>query len=151
MQRQYLVTAALPYSNGRLHVGHIAGAYLPADIFVRYHRACGDEVLFVCGSDDNGVAITISAAKENATPAEIVSKYHSRQELDFASLGISFDVYGGTHTPGYVDRHNEISQGFFKAIYDKGSFSKRTIKQLCDAQAGKLLPDRYVQGTCYFP
>lgn len=151
MPRQYLVTAALPYSNGRLHVGHIAGAYLPADIFVRYHRACGDDVLFICGSDDNGVAITISAAKENATPAEIVAKYHTRQELDFASLGISFDVYGGTHTPGYIDRHNELSQAFFNSIYDKGFFSKRTIKQLYDAQAEKFLPDRYVQGTCYFP
>ena len=151
MPRQYLVTAALPYSNGRLHVGHIAGAYLPADIFVRYHRARGDDVLFVCGSDDNGVAITISAAKENATPAEIVAKYHSWQEHDFVSLGISFDVYGGTHTPGYVDRHNEISQEFFSAIYSKGYFTKRTTKQLYDAVAGRFLPDRYVQGTCYYP
>jgi methionyl-tRNA synthetase len=148
MPRQYLVTAALPYSNGRLHVGHIAGAYLPADIFVRYHRACGDDVLFICGSDDNGVAVTITAAKENLTPAEVVAKYHNRQEQDFASLGVSFDVYGGTHTPGYVDRHNEISQGFFRAIYDKGYFSKRTIAQLFDAKANKFLPDRYVRGTC---
>jgi methionyl-tRNA synthetase len=150
MPRQLLVTAALPYSNGRLHVGHVAGAYLPADIFVRYLRARGDDVLFVCGSDDNGVAITISAAKEGATPAEIVAKYHARQEQDFTDLGIAFDVFGGTHTPGYVDRHNEISQGFFSAIHDKGYFTKRTIKQLFDAQAGKFLPDRYVQGTCYY-
>jgi methionyl-tRNA synthetase len=150
MPRQFLVTAALPYSNGRLHVGHIAGAYLPADVFVRFLRARGDKVLFVCGSDDNGVAITITAAKENSTPAEVVAKYHNRQEQDFASLGIAFDVFGGTHTPGFVERHNEISQEFFRAIYEKGYFTKWTIKQLYDAQAGKFLPDRYVQGTCYY-
>ena len=88
MPKRYLVTAGLPYSNGRLHVGHIGGAYLPADTYVRYLRAKGDEVLYVCGSDDNGVAIEISAARANTTPQEISTRFHERQKLDFAGLGI---------------------------------------------------------------
>jgi methionyl-tRNA synthetase len=149
MARKFLVTAALPYSNGRLHVGHIAGAYLPADIYVRYLRARGDDVRFICGSDDNGVAVTLTAQKEGRSPAETVAKYNAAQQRDFAGLGIRFDVYGGTHLPGFVDRHNAISQAFFRTIYNKGFFSKRKTKQLFDAQAGKFLPDRYVSGTCH--
>lgn len=149
MSNRFLVTAALPYSNGRLHVGHIAGAYLPADTYVRYLRSKGEDVRFICGSDDNGVAIEISARKENTTPADLSARYHARQKADFAGLGIHFDIYGGTHQPAFVEYHNRISQEFFKAIHDNGHFVKRTTDQLYDAQAGKFLPDRYVTGTCY--
>ncbi|MEP0848274.1 MAG: methionine--tRNA ligase [Phycisphaerae bacterium] len=148
MPKKYLVTAALPYSNNRLHVGHIAGAYLPADTYVRYLRARGEEVLFICGSDDNGVAIEISALQENTTPQEISSFYHERQKLAFAGLGIDFDVYGGTHQPGYAELHAQLSQQFFTRIYDKGYFTKRRTRQLYDARAGRFLPDRYVRGIC---
>jgi len=149
--RRFLVTAALPYSNGRLHVGHIAGAYLPADIYVRYLRQRGDDVRFICGSDDNGVAIAITAAKENSTPQEVCTRYNARQKADFDGLGIRFDIYGGTHQSDCVDLHNRISQGFFLEIHRKGYFTKKTTRQLYDAQAGKFLPDRYVQGTCPYP
>lgn len=146
--QRFLVTAALPYSNGRLHVGHIAGAYLPADTYVRYLRARGRNVRFVCGSDDNGVATLITAMKENATPQETTTRYNIRQAVDFRALGIEFDVYGGTHQPDYVDLHNKISQAFFTAIYDNGYFRKKKTKQLYDPNADKFLPDRYVKGTC---
>lgn len=149
MARKFLVTGALPYSNGRLHVGHIAGAYLPSDISVRYLRATGAEVRFICGSDDNGVAVTLSAQKEGLTPAEIVAKYNESQRRAFEGLGIDFDVYGGTHMPGFTTRHNELSQQFFQVIHDKGYFTKRTSEQLFDVQVDKFLPDRYVVGTCY--
>ena len=150
MPKRYLVTAGLPYSNGRLHVGHIGGAYLPADIYVRYLRARGEEVCFVCGSDDNGVAIEISAAKTGSTPQEISTRYHERQKTDFAGLRIDFDVYGGTHQPAFAVMHERFSQDFFKRIFDKGYFSKRSTKQLYDHQAERFLPDRYVKGTCHF-
>ena len=149
MPKRYLVTAGLPYSNGRLHVGHIGGAYLPADTFVRYMRACGHEVCWICGSDDNGVAIEISAAKAGTTPQEISTRFHERQRQDFAGLRIDFDIYGGTHQPGFADLHQRISQEFFLRIFEKGYFSKRTTKQLYDPQAQRFLPDRYVRGTCH--
>ena len=145
---RYMVTAGLPYSNGRLHVGHVAGAYLPADTYVRYMRACGRNVRFICGSDDNGVAALITAYKEGKTPAEITGYYNGRQREDFKGLGIEFDIYGGTHQPGFVELHEKFSQGFFKAAYDKGYFKKKITKQLYDAEAGRFLPDRYVHGTC---
>ena len=146
---RYLVTGALPYSNGRLHVGHIGGAYLPADIYVRYLRARGHEVRFICGSDDNGVAIPITALRENSTPQEICLRYNRRQQADFEGLGIRFDIYGGTHHPDFVDMHNRISQHFFRTIHEAGYFTKKTTKQLYDEQANKFLPDRYVKGTCH--
>ncbi|MFQ6048677.1 MAG: methionine--tRNA ligase [Phycisphaerae bacterium] len=146
--QRFLVTAALPYSNGRLHVGHIAGAYLPADTYVRYLRACGRDVRFICGSDDNGVATLITAMKENSTPQQITAYYNARQQADFAGLGIKFDIYGGTHQPQFVELHERISQAMFKTIHAKGFFSKRPTKQLYDPLAGKFLPDRYVEGTC---
>jgi methionyl-tRNA synthetase len=150
MARRFLVTAGLPYSNGRLHVGHVAGAYLPADIYVRYLRARGDaEVRFVCGSDDNGVASLISAEREGRRVEELTAHYHARQLADFQGLGIHFDVFGGTHQPGFVERHVERSQQMFRRIHDKGYFVKRTTEQLYDPRAGKFLPDRYVTGTCY--
>ena len=145
---RYLVTAALPYSNGRLHVGHIAGAYLPADTYVRYMRARGHEVRFICGSDDNGVAGLITARKEGKPVQEVSAHYNTRQAADFAGLGIEFDIYGGTHQPEFVELHNQISQDFFKAIHDKGYFRKKKTKQLYDADAKQFLPDRYVKGKC---
>jgi len=149
MPTRYLVTAALPYSNNRLHVGHIAGAYLPADTYVRYLRACGHEVRFICGSDDNGVAIEISALAEHSTPERIAAHYHDQQERDFAGLRIEFDVYGGTHHPDFVALHERLSQDLFKRIYEQGFFTKRRTKQLYDSQANRFLPDRFVRGICH--
>ncbi|MEZ4649798.1 MAG: methionine--tRNA ligase [Candidatus Eisenbacteria bacterium] len=148
MARRFLVTSGLPYSNGRLHVGHLAGAYLPADIFVRYLRSKGEEVLFVCGSDDNGVASLMSARKEGVPVQELVTRYNSFQKEDFARVGVEFDVYGGTHHPDFVEMHERISQGFFRSIHEKGYFQKQTSKQLYDVEANQFLPDRYVEGTC---
>lgn len=148
-QRRFLVTSGLPYSNGRLHVGHIAGAYLPADTYVRYLRARGDEVLFVCGSDDNGVASLISAREEGRSVEELTADYNARQRRDFEGLGIRFDVYGGTHQPGFVATHEALSQQFFLRIHEQGFFEKKKTQQLFDAEAGQFLPDRYVKGTCY--
>jgi methionyl-tRNA synthetase len=148
-KKRYLVTSGLPYSNGRLHVGHIAGAYLPADTYVRFRRACGDEVRFVCGSDDNGVSTLISAGKEGKSVEELTAHYNARQAADFEGLGIRFDIYGGTHQPGFAKRHEEISQEFFRTIADKGYFVKKTTEQLYDAEADQFLPDRYVKGGCY--
>jgi methionyl-tRNA synthetase len=148
-KRRYLVTSALPYSNGRLHVGHIAGAYLPADTYVRFLRARGDDVRFVCGSDDNGVAALISAAKEGTSVEELTARYNQRQAADFEGLGIRFDIYGGTHQPGFTERHEQLSQAFFRRIHEKDLFVKKTTEQLYDTKAGRFLPDRYVKGTCY--
>jgi methionyl-tRNA synthetase len=149
MPRRYLVTAGLPYSNGRLHVGHIAGAYLPADTYVRYLRAAGQEVCFVCGSDDNGVAIEIAALRAGKHPQEICTHFHQRQKQDFARLGIEFDVYGGTHQPGYVEMHERFSREFFLRIHQQGYFRKLRTRQLFDPQAQRFLPDRYVRGRCH--
>ncbi len=148
MARRFLVTAALPYSNGRLHVGHIAGAYLPADIYVRYLRATGADVRFICGSDDNGVAALKTAREEGRPVEELTAHYNASQRRSFAGLGIRFDVYGGTHQPDYVRIHERFSQEFFRKIYDKGLFTKRTSRQLYDVQAEQFLPDRFVKGTC---
>lgn len=147
-KERYLVTAALPYSNGRLHVGHIAGAYLPADTYARYLRAIGAEVRFICGSDDNGVAALRSARVEGRPVEELTAHYSQSQRRDFDSLGIKFDVYGGTHQPEYTELHKEFSQDFFLKIFNKGLFTKRKIHQLYDAEAEQFLPDRFVRGTC---
>lgn len=147
-RRKFLITGALPYSNGRLHVGHVAGAYLPADILVRYLRARGDDVLFICGSDDNGVAALKSARDEGISVEELTAKYHSSQRQAFEGLGIRFDIYGGTHQPEFVEIHNRFSQEFFLAIYNKNYFTKRKTKQLYDTEAHQFLPDRFVKGTC---
>ncbi|GIK16315.1 MAG: hypothetical protein BroJett003_12790 [Planctomycetota bacterium] len=148
MTRRFLVTAALPYSNGRLHVGHIAGAYLPADIYVRYLRATGADVRFICGSDDNGVAALKTAREEGKPVEELTAFYNDSQRRAFDGLNIRFDIYGGTHQPGFVEIHERFSQDFFRNIYDKGLFTKRTSKQLFDVQAQQFLPDRFVKGTC---
>ena len=128
-RRRFLVTAGLPYSNGRLHFGHVAGAYLPADTYVRYLRARGEEVRYICGSDDNGVAALISSRKEGRSVQELTAHYHARQKADFEGLGIEFDIFGGTHQPGFVERHEQLSQEFFRKIYEKGFFTKKTIEQ----------------------
>lgn len=147
-QRRFLVTAALPYSNGRLHVGHIAGAYLPADTYVRYLRATGADVRFICGSDDNGVAALKTAREQKRTVEELTAHFNQSQQRDFAGLGIKFDIYGGTHQPEYVAVHEKLSQEFFLRINEKGLFTKRSTKQLYDEQARQFLPDRFVRGTC---
>jgi len=141
-----LITAALPYANGNLHVGHIGGSYLPADTYARYCRAVGRDVLFVCGSDDHGVPATLTARAEGCSPHEVVHRYHDAQARDFAGLGIRFDVYGRTSSPA----HAAVSQEFFLQVNRNGFLEKRRTKQLYDAQAGIFLPDRYVTGTCPF-
>ncbi len=141
-----LITAALPYANGNLHVGHIGGSYLPADTYARYCRARGRDVLFICGSDDHGVPAMLTARSEGCSPREVVERYHAAQERDFAGLGISFDVYGRTSSP----QHAAMSQRFFLTVNRNGFVEKRQARQLYDAQAGVFLPDRYVTGTCPF-
>ena len=147
-QRRFLVTAGLPYSNGRLHVGHIAGAHLPADIYVRYLRATGADVRFICGSDDNGVAALKSAREQNRSVEELTAHFNHRQQQDFSGLGIKFDIYGGTHQPEYVTAHEKFSQDLFLVIHRKGFFAKRRSQQLFDIEANQFLPDRFVRGTC---
>ena len=143
--RKVLVTAGLPYSNGRLHVGHLGGAYIPADIYVRYLRMTGADVRFVCGSDDHGVAIMITAEQEGKTPAEVAQHYQKLQAQDFEGMGITFDIYSGTSINPY---HAKVSQDFFKAIHDKGYFEKQSSRQFYDEARAAFLPDRYVKGTC---
>ncbi|MGD2175078.1 MAG: methionine--tRNA ligase [Candidatus Brocadiaceae bacterium] len=145
MPRRFTVTAALPYSNGRLHVGHIAGAYLPADIFVRYLRSRGDEVAFICGSDDYGVPVSLTAREEGKGPREVADFYRAEQKKDFDGLGIDFDIYSGTST---TEIHTEISQHFFLRLLENGYLEKRTSEQLYDRETEMFLPDRYVEGTC---
>lgn len=145
-RRRFTVTAALPYSNGRLHVGHVAGCYLPADIYVRYLRSVGDEAAFICGSDDYGVPVALTARKEGKTPAEVNDHYRARQKADFDGLGIRFDIYSGTNK---AERHRQISQDFFLSALEHGHLVKRSQKQLYDPQAGMFLPDRYVEGICH--
>ncbi len=144
--RRFTITGALPYSNGLLHVGHIAGCYLPADIFVRYLRSHGDEAIFVCGSDDHGVPVALTARKEGRTPAETAAHYRELQKRDFDALGIDFDVYSGTSVCPY---HTAFSQHFFLAARKNGYLEKRTTEQLYDPEAQMFLPDRYVEGVCH--
>ena len=119
MSRRFLVTSALPYANNRPHLGHVAGAYLPADIYVRYLRMLGDDVVFICGSDDHGVAAMITAQQEGLTPAEVVAKNRAIQEQSFAALGIEFDIYSGTST---CPVHPQFSQQFFKTLSSSMTF-----------------------------
>ena len=146
--RRFLVTAALPYSNGRLHVGHIAGAYLPADTYVRYLRATSADVRFICGSDDNGVAALKTAREQRCSVEELTARFNASQRRDFSGLGIEFDVYGGTHQPEFTSLHEKFSQNFFLTIHEKGLFTKRSSKQLFDVEAEQFLPDRFVRGRC---
>lgn len=142
--RPLLVTSALPYANGPLHLGHLAGAYLPADLYVRYQRLRGRDVVFVCGSDEHGAAITLRARKEGTTPEAIVDRYHAELDRALAGFGISFDVYGRTSS----DMHRETSQDLFLAVEKGGGFVRKTSTQLFDPEADLFLADRYVTGTC---
>lgn len=144
MSDRVLVTSALPYANGPLHLGHLAGAYLPADLFVRFKRLEGKEVIFICGSDEHGVPITIAADKEGVSPQDIVDRYHNINKKAFDDFGISFDYYGRTSS----DTHKQISQKFFKKLYEKGAFEEKTEEQFYDAEADMFLADRYIKGTC---
>jgi len=144
MKKRYLVTAALPYANGPLHIGHLAGAYLPADIYVRYLRLMGKDVVFVCGSDEHGAAITVKARKEGTTPREIVDKYHAILKETFEKIGIAFDIYHRTSEP----LHHETSQDFFRKLYEKQEFIEETTEQYFDETVGQFLADRYIVGTC---
>lgn len=138
------VTAALPYANGPVHIGHVAGVYLPADIYVRYLRNCGREVLFICGSDEHGVPITIRARKEGVTPQEVVDRFHNVIGKSFKDLGISFDIYSRTTS----ETHRETSQEFFKNLYEKGVFTEEITEQYFDEETNQFLADRYITGTC---
>lgn len=142
--KRYLVTSALPYANGLKHVGHLAGAYIPADIYVRYLRSRKKDVVFVCGSDEHGTAIPIQAMKENTSPKEIIDKYHVAMKQDFDDLGISFDIYHRTSEPV----HHETSQEFFTYLHEKGELETRETEQYFDTQANTFLADRYIKGEC---
>ncbi len=145
--KKVVITAGLPYSNGDIHVGHVAGCYLPADIVNRYFKLNGRETLYVCGTDDHGVAIVMSGLKEGKTPEEMVHHYHERQRKAFEGLDIRFDVFGSTSKNPY---HREISNDFFLKIYEKGYFSKEKSLQFYDEKSKMFLPDRYVKGDCAF-
>lgn len=142
--KRYLITSALPYANGPLHIGHIAGAYLTADVYARHLRLSGKEVAFICGSDEHGAAITLRAKKEGGTPQEIVDKYHEINKKAFADLGISFDMYHRTSS----ELHHKTAQDFFTKLEADGAFTKQTSEQFYDAEYDQFLADRYVSGTC---
>ncbi len=144
--KRTLVTAALPYANGPIHVGHLAGVYIPADMYVRYMRLRygNDSVLFICGSDEHGVPITISAEKEGVTPKDIVDRYHTLNKSTFEKLGVSFDHYGRTSS----DEHRTMSQHFFTTLLEHNALDAKEEPQLYDEKAKMFLPDRYVEGTC---
>lgn len=142
--KRTLITSALPYANGPVHIGHLAGVYVPADIYARYLRMKGEEVLFIGGSDEHGVPITIKAKAEGITPQDVVDRYHNIIRNSFEELGISFDVYGRTTS----ETHRKTASEFFRRLYDKGEFIQKTSEQLYDAEAGQFLADRYVTGTC---
>ena len=147
MQKNFkrtLITTALPYANGPVHIGHLAGVYIPADIYARYMRLKGEEILFVGGSDEHGVPITIKAKAEGVTPQDIVDRYHTIIKDSFQELGISFDVYGRTTS----DTHRRMASDFFRKLYEKGEFIEKTSEQLYDEEAGQFLADRYVTGKC---
>ena len=142
--KRYTVTSALPYANGPVHIGHLAGVYVPADIYVRYLRAQGEEVMFIGGSDEHGVPITIKARKEGCTPQDIVDRYHKIIKDSFAELGISFDIYSRTSSK----EHHETAAAYFEKLYKEGKFVEKTSMQYYDEEAHQFLADRYITGTC---
>ncbi|MFC7345568.1 methionine--tRNA ligase [Chryseobacterium zhengzhouense] len=144
MSNRKMITAALPYANGPVHIGHLAGVYIPADVYARFQRRLGKDVAFICGSDEHGIPITIRAKKEGVTPQDIVDKYHEIIKKSFSDLGISFDEYSRTTSAN----HRETSQDFFKVLYEKGKFTEELSEQYFDEQAGEFLADRYIVGTC---
>jgi len=144
MLERKMITAALPYANGPVHIGHLAGVYVPADVYARFQRRLGKDVAFICGSDEHGIPITIRAKKEGVTPQDIVDKYHGIIKKSFQDLGISFDEYSRTTS----QKHYEVSQDFFKNLYEKNDFLEEVSEQFYDEQAGEFLADRYIVGTC---
>ncbi|RRQ49689.1 methionine--tRNA ligase [Maribacter algicola] len=142
--KRYTITAALPYTNGPIHIGHLAGVYVPADIYARYLRLTGKDVAFVCGSDEHGVAISMKAKKEGVSPKDVIDKYHAIIKQSFADFGISFDNYSRTS----AEVHHETASGFFKKLYEQGDFIEETTAQLYDEEAKQFLADRFVIGTC---
>ncbi|MBE6207232.1 MAG: methionine--tRNA ligase [Rikenellaceae bacterium] len=142
--KRYLVTSALPYANGPVHIGHLAGVYVPSDIYTRYLRLKGADVISICGSDEHGVPITIKARKEGVTPQDIVDRYHNLIKRSFEGLGISFDIYSRTTSP----THNKTASDFFRKLYDEGKFIEQSSEQYYDEEAKTFLADRYIVGTC---
>ena len=142
--KRYLVTSALPYANGPVHIGHLAGVYVPSDIYTRYLRLKGQDVISICGSDEHGVPITIKARKEGVTPQDIVDRYHNLIKRSFEGLGISFDIYSRTTSP----THNVTASEFFRKLYDDGKFIEQSSEQYYDEEAQTFLADRYIVGTC---
>ena len=142
--KRYLITSALPYANGPVHIGHLAGVYIPSDIYTRYLRLRGRDVISVCGSDEHGVPITIKARKEGVSPQVIVDRYHTLIKESFRRLGISFDIYSRTSLP----THYKTASEFFRKLYDEGKFIERTSMQYYDEEAQTFLADRYIVGTC---
>lgn len=143
-KEKVLVTSALPYANGRIHLGHLSGAYLPADIYVRYKRLNGDDIIYICGSDEHGVPITITADNEKVSPKVIIDRYHGLNRLAFEKFGMSFDIYSRTSLPV----HHETAQEFFKVYFDQGLLIEKKSLQFYDEKVKMFLPDRYVEGTC---
>ncbi|HEY5536912.1 MAG TPA: methionine--tRNA ligase [Ignavibacteria bacterium] len=143
-RKRYLITAALPYANGYLHLGHIAGAYLPADIFVRFKKLNNEDIIFICGSDEHGTAIEISAMKEKVSPKEIIDRYHFANKDAFEKLGINFDIFSRTSN----EIHHKTSQDFFLNLYNKDLLTQRSEKQLYSEKDNRYLADRFVEGTC---
>ncbi len=141
---RYTITAALPYTNGPIHIGHLAGVYVPADIYARFQRLQGKDVAFICGSDEHGVAIPMKAKKEGVSPKELIDKYHNIIKDSFGQFGISFDNYSRTSAP----IHHETAGDFFKKLYEQGDFLEQSTDQLYDEEAGQFLADRFVTGTC---
>ncbi|WP_282055511.1 methionine--tRNA ligase [Maribacter luteus] len=141
---RYTITAALPYTNGPIHIGHLAGVYVPADIYARYQRLMGKDVAFVCGSDEHGVAISMKAKKEGITPKDVIDKYHAIIKKSFADFGISFDNYSRTS----AEVHHKTASEFFVKLYEQGDFIEETTAQLYDEEAKQFLADRFVVGTC---
>lgn len=142
--KRFTVTAALPYANGPVHIGHLAGCYIPSDIYVRYLRAQGKDVKFICGSDEHGVAITIKAKKEGITPQQVIDRYHKMMGDSFKEFGISFDIYSRTSSA----THHATASEFFTNLYEKGMFEEEVTEQYFDAEANQFLADRYITGTC---
>ncbi len=142
--KRTLITSALPYANGPVHIGHLAGVYVPADIYARYLRLKGEEVLFIGGSDEHGIPITIKARKEGVTPQDIVDRYHGVIKQSFSEFGITFDIYSRTTS----DIHRKTASDFFRTLYDKGEFTEQESEQYYDEEAGQYLADRYITGGC---
>lgn len=143
-KEKILVTSALPYANGPIHLGHLSGAYLPADIYVRYKRLTNSDIIYICGSDEHGVPITITADKENLTPKDIIDRYHGRNKAAFQKFGMSFDIYSRTSN----SIHHKTAQDFFTNYHNQGILNEKKSLQFYDEKAGMFLPDRYVEGTC---